>query len=155
MGRNMGTEERTQFCCEICEGSETSGSYEAREMMLGLRTRFHYAQCAGCGSLWLLDPPTDFGAYYSSGYYSFATRKGGMKAAVIGYFRTRRDRTYFGSKDVLGRFLSWWCKNTDLCAVSKLNVEPDTRVLDVGCGSGQLLHRMAALGFKNLVGADP
>src|SRR6266851_466655 len=130
MGRNMSTQERTQFCCEICERSETSESYEAREMMFGLRTRFHYAQCAGCGSLWLMDPPDDFGAYYPSGYYSFATRNLGMKAAVIEYLRAKRDRTYFGSKDVLGRFLSWRYKNSDLRAVSKLNAKPDTRVLD-------------------------
>ena len=151
----MGTEERTQFSCELCEGSETSGDYEAREMMLGLRTRFHYTQCANCGSLWLMDPPVDFAAYYPNGYYSFATHNGGIKAATIKYLRTKRDRTYFGSKDVLGRFLSWRYKNSDLRAVSKLIAKPDTRVLDVGCGSGQLLHRMAALGFQNLVGADP
>jgi len=155
MGRNMGTEERVQFCCKICEGSETSGSYEAREMMFGLRTPFHYTQCANCGSLWLMDPPHDFGVYYPNGYYSLASRNGGMKAAIIEYLRAKRDRTYFGSRDVLGRFLSWRYKNSDLRAVSKLNAKPDTRVLDVGCGSGQLLHRMAALGFKNLVGADP
>src|SRR5260370_13484961 len=102
----MGADERMKFCCKICKGSETNGSYEAREMMFGLRTRFHYAQCANCGSLWLMDPPDDFGAYYPNGYYSFATRNGGMKAAVIEYLRARRGRTYFGSKDLLGRFLS-------------------------------------------------
>ena len=145
----------TPFCCEVCNGSEPNGSYEAREMMFGLRTRFHYAQCAGCGSLWLMDPPDDLVAYYPRSYYSFVKRNGGAKDAVIKYLRTKRDRTYFGSKDVLGRFLSWLYKNSDLHAVSTLNVNPDCRILDVGCGSGQLLHRMAALGFKNLVGADP
>jgi SAM-dependent methyltransferase len=31
----------------------------------------------------------------------------------------------------------------------------DARILDVGCGSGQLLRRLAAVGFRRLEGIDP
>ncbi len=151
----METGERLAFRCGICGGSRASGNYEAREMMIGLRTPFHYAQCAECGSLWLTDPPIDFGAYYPSHYYSLANRLAGTKERVEEYLRTKRDRAYFGDRGILGRFLARWYEDCILLSVSKLGMERDARILDVGCGSGKLLHRMAAIGFRNLTGVDP
>ena len=41
-------------------------------MLLGTRDLFTYAECLGCGSLWLLDPPDDIGRYYPPSYMPFA-----------------------------------------------------------------------------------
>jgi SAM-dependent methyltransferase len=151
----MGGENGTAFRCAICGGCRASGSYEAREMMFGLRTPFHYAQCGGCGSLWLMDPPEDFGPYYAKGYDIFANGNSGMKKKVQEYLRTQRDGAYFGRGGVLGRLLARRYGESALLSVSKLSVSYEARILDVGCGSGKLLHRMAAVGFKNLEGVDP
>ncbi len=124
-------------------------------MMFGLRTPFHYAQCAGCGSLWLTDPPSEFGAYYPSHYYSLADGLGGAKERVKKYLVAKRDRAYFGDRGILGRFLARRYKDCALLSVSKLGMGRDARILDVGCGSGKLLHQMAAIGFRNLSGVDP
>lgn len=141
--------------CRICGGRDTGEVYEAREMMHGLRTRFHYAQCADCGCLWLTDPPPDFSPYYSNGYYSFGAVGGGVKRRVEWYLQGVRDATYFGGGGLLGRFLAKHFEDGALVWLSKLGVPRDAKILDVGCGSGRLLRKMAALGFGNLLGVDP
>jgi len=151
----MGRANSIGFCCGVCQGEQTSEGYETREMMFGLRTRFHYAQCAGCGSLWLMDPPSDFSSYYPEKYYSFMTRNGGLKGRFKEYMRTKRDRTYFGSHSPLGGFLAERYRDSAIQSVAKLNVGFHARILDVGCGGGKLLQQMAALGFTNLAGVDP
>ncbi len=142
------------FRCQICGGNETSGNYKAREMMLGLRMVFHYSQCGECGTLWLTDPPADFAPYYPSQYYSFA-ESAGLRKRAKDYLRKERDRTYFGKGNMVGRFVASQCGDEALLSVSKLNIRRDARILDVGCGSGKLLRRMAAFGFDNLTGIDP
>jgi SAM-dependent methyltransferase len=143
------------FCCGICGVDQPSGNYEAREMMFGLRTPFHYSQCTGCGSLWLTDPPRDFGVYYPSHYYSLAYGLGGTKERVKRHLVAKRDGAYFGGRGMMGRLLARRYKDRALLSVSKLGIGQDTRILDVGCGGGELLHRMAAIGFRNLSGVDP
>jgi SAM-dependent methyltransferase len=39
--------------------------------------------------------------------------------------------------------------------LGQLAVERGARILDVGCGGGALLDRLARVGFNNLFGADP
>lgn len=39
--------------------------------------------------------------------------------------------------------------------LGQLGVERNARILDVGCGGGELLDRLSKAGFKNLSGADP
>ena len=38
--------------------------------------------------------------------------------------------------------------------VRALAADPDTRILDLGCGSGALLERLAGLGYRQLTGVD-
>ena len=38
--------------------------------------------------------------------------------------------------------------------VRQLAPEPATRILDLGCGSGALLERLAAMGYRDLMGVD-
>jgi SAM-dependent methyltransferase len=143
------------FRCGICGGTRTSGSYEAREMMLGLRTIFHYRQCEECGTLWLTDPPEDLAPYYPTDYYSFAVGNGDWRERLRKYLRGERDKTYFGKGSTLGRLVSHWCEDGALLSVSKLKIPCDAKILDIGCGRGKLVHRMAALGFADLTGVDP
>jgi SAM-dependent methyltransferase len=153
----MKAERLTEKCCKACGGSESKAIYEAREMMFGLRTRFHYAECAACGSLWLTDPPRDFSPYYTQDYYSFEepTQPKGLKNAFVARLRAERNRSYLSEGGWLGRFLARHYKNPALSSMSMLKVDRHNRVLDVGCGTGPLLLRVRDLGFEKLTGIDP
>lgn len=123
-------------------------------MVLGFRTSFEYAQCDACMSLWLMNPPEDLPSYYGKGYYSLKGSRDGIGRRAREYFRLRRDRAYFGG-DILGRFLTRYHEDGPLAAISRMALPWDARILDVGCGTGNLLRRLALLGFKNLTGVDP
>lgn len=126
--------------------------------MFGLRTEFHYAECAACESVWLTDPPADLNVYYPEGYYSFDKPKqsNGLKQSIIARLRKQRDLTYLGEGSCVGRALArWYDNNPPLRATLRLKMPRNSRILDVGCGSGQLLLRLHSLGFTSLTGLDP
>jgi SAM-dependent methyltransferase len=93
--------------------------------------------------------------YYPSHYYSLTNEIGGAKERVKKYLVTKRDGAYFGDRGMLGHFLARRYKDCALLSVSRLGMGRGARILDVGCGSGKLLHQMAAIGFRNLSGVDP
>lgn len=148
-GGNSGT-----FGCGICGGAEASEKCEAREMMFGLRIPFHYSRCAACGTMWLMDPPDNYSMYYPENYYSLAEKKTKTELAKD-FLRKKRDRAYFGSNGKLRKMLGKWSMDGALLSVSKLEIGKDADILDVGCGTGRLLRRMAGVGFRNIEGIDP
>ena len=68
--------------CPLCGGRTGAATYEAREMMLGTRERFHYGECGACGTLVLLDVPSDLGRYYPDDYYSLRPTSADQRAAI-------------------------------------------------------------------------
>ncbi len=151
-------EQATSRSCKVCGNSDGNKVHLAREMMLGLRTEFHYAECAACESVWLIDPPADLSRYYPQGYYSLDKPKQPNRFAepFVARLREQRDRSYLGEGNWVGRVLArWYDNNPVLRATLRLKVDRNSRILDVGCGSGELLLRLHDLGFKSLTGIDP
>ena len=137
--------------CGICGNSSGNRVHEAREMMFGLRDRFRYLECGRCGCVALMDIPPDMGRYYPPDYYSL--QKHGR---VAEYLRRRWAAYAYGRFCVFGWAFSKFCfPNEAVRSVRRLNPAPDWRILDVGCGSGNLLRDLQYLGFKNLAGVDP
>jgi SAM-dependent methyltransferase len=138
-------------------------------MMFGLKHLFEYFQCAGCGCLQLLNPPADMGQYYPNDeYYSFNVKVQPdaplQKPSLIDrvsrpVFRLRDEAQVF-EKGGLGGILSKYRPHFTISRYKKyVSLSPrksfDMKILDVGCGSGFLLHDLAKLGFRNLEGIDP
>lgn len=158
MSQDKPNKESLALVCKVCGNSQGNKVHVAREMLFGLRTEFHYAECAACESVWLIDPPDDLHRYYPQGYYSFEKPKEAsrFKKAFVIRLRQERDRTYLGEGNWVGRVLAcWYDNNPPLRATLSLRVNRNSRILDVGCGSGELLLRLHSLGFKNLTGIDP
>lgn len=141
--------------CEICNGS-AGNIHTVREMMLGLREVFQYFECCGCGCLQLLTPPANPSRYYPANYTAFhdADRSKSVWLRLRRTIRRGRNRAFFGSVSPINRWAARHFQHPPLQAVARLRPRLDSRILDVGCGSGVLLNDLRQLGFENLLGVD-
>src|SRR5437773_2289379 len=102
--------------CRICDNSTWKQTVIAEEMMIGLRHRFSYGECACCGAVQRLDDPGDMAPYYpANSYYSFARRPQGL----VGFAHGLRAKSYFG-RSLVGRYLANRYRRCDLPAVASV-----------------------------------
>jgi SAM-dependent methyltransferase len=141
------------FRCRICDGVGPFQTYRVREMMFALGERFDYALCAACGCLQIVEIPTDLSRYYGAGYYSFGPR---ATPGRVGEALSRaRNRHLVGRTDPLGWVLAKLRPFRALASLKPLQLAHDARIVDVGCGSGELLLALRSAGFTRLLGIDP
>ncbi len=141
-----------EFPCKICGNKNDNQFYNVREMQFGTRDEFIYCQCSGCGCLQLVNPPADLSKYYPKEYFSFQIHKEKYLKQKLNVFR---DRYALGIKNNLGKLLFYkYGEPTYIGWLKKFNIDLESKILDIGCGSGKLLYRMGNTGFKNLMGID-
>ncbi len=129
-------------------------------MMFGTRDEFDYLECAECGTVQIAKIP-DLASYYPQSYYSFEAGEptGGLKQqlsrlATIAFYRSRRlpfSSFFFTIGDLKARLID---RSLGLTSVVHLDPPRHARILDVGCGSAELLRVLAELGFTSLTGID-
>jgi len=137
--------------CRICENKENNRTFVAREMMFGFRDDFNYFECEKCGCVQIKDVPENLGKYYPTNYYSF------QKAGALKSFLRRQWAFYsYHGWGLIGLSMSVVLgKNQAVESVKRANIPKDIAILDIGCGSGDLLLLLHSLGFTNLTGTDP
>lgn len=148
--------------CRICGNRENNLVHHAREMMFGTRDPFDYLECGACGTLQISEIP-DLGRYYPKDYYSLNTEEQGGEAAQS-LSKIRLAARYAGNfllnrKNRLSRLLvrKQWRFRTffpDYLKEPLLELDFESKILDFGCGAGQLLQALYYYGFRNLTGAD-
>ncbi len=146
--------------CKICANAKDNRIYQMREMMFGTREIFEYFECRKCGTIQICEFP-ELGNYYPKDYYSF----GSDDEIYIGkYFRRKMaarlaGKYYLYGKNLIGKYLSekkeWLRFNFPESLKEKiLGVNFNSKILDFGCGNGNLLRNLYFYGFRNLTGAD-
>ena len=124
--------------------------------MLGLGELFDYQECSDCGTVQIREPPVDMARYYPPHrYYSFRSKEQPPVGRLKGLLRRQRNKYLAGSITPIGRILAGFKPRRDLDFLRTLKIEPDHRILDIGCGQGSLLSTLAQLGYRQLLGADP
>jgi SAM-dependent methyltransferase len=142
----------TEFTCKICNNADGNKFYTVREMQFGTRDEFIYCKCSDCGCLQIVNPPDNLAKYYPLEYFSFKPFKEKYLKEKLNIYR---DRYSFGINNLAGKILhKRFGDPTYISWLKNLNVNLESRILDVGCGSGKLLYRMSSMGFKNLLGID-
>jgi SAM-dependent methyltransferase len=142
--------------CRICGHTRASPTYLVQETMFRLGESFPYFQCEACACLQIEELPGNMEKYYPAGYYSFSrTSRDAVQNPLIRKFRALRN--YYA---VAGTGPGAWLIRTlfpsrKLSPLAPLGLQPDARILDIGCGSGWRLYALREAGFVNLLGADP
>lgn len=142
--------------CRICGNNEANQSFTAKEMMYGLRETFEYFQCSNCGCLQISEFPADMSKYYPGDYYSFDTYDGKKFKGTKGAIKKKQyEAAVLGGpvyQNTLGKILG----KKEYAIFKGLQVNKETRILDVGCGNGRnFLYPLAEVDFKNVTGCDP
>jgi SAM-dependent methyltransferase len=138
--------------CRVCRNTEGNVGYEVPEMLAGTMEIFHYFQCGGCGCLQIAEIPDDLGKYYGDMYYSFGSLRFSLQERVARWYR---DEFCLTGKGRIGRFLSDRLPNGKLEILRHASIRKESRILDVGAGTGYFLGILWDHGFKNVEGVDP
>jgi SAM-dependent methyltransferase len=138
--------------CRVCAGTEGT-RHLAREMMFGTGQMFPYFQCARCECLQIEAVPGELELHYPPDYYAFtASARSGLRR----HLRRLRDRTAFSPIWTLtGVFAPQLRPPAYVGWMRHVRAARGSRILDVGCGAGELLADMARAGFDSLLGVDP
>jgi trans-aconitate methyltransferase len=141
--------------CKICGNFIGNTSYVAREMMIGMREEFRYFQCANCDCLQIEEVPVNMDKFYPSNYYSFNQKLLKKNTKFKKWIAFKRANYALFKKGFFGMFLNMLHPNPIFELISKTNINKDSKVLDIGCGSGNILYSMMHSGMRNLKGIDP
>lgn len=170
-GGNMNTDsdnKKTSFACRICGNTSNNKKFVIREMMFGYNDLFPYFECASCGCLQIENVPPDMTRYYPGSYYSFKARSSPVEPQSFipklrRLLRRKIDNIVTFQKrfspilkhifpdHTLIRTLKHYLPPNGL---SGTDIKENSRVLDLGCGSGKLLLALNRAGVKNLLGVD-
>lgn len=140
--------------CRICGSTRMAGSHTALEMMNGTREPFAYFQCGDCGCLQIAEVPVDLARHYAGGYYSYTPPQrpaNPLKRWAV----NARHRWALHGRDPIGWLMYRRAAAYAMRSLRPLQLRPDTRVLDVGCGAGLLIFELAELGYRGVLGIDP
>jgi SAM-dependent methyltransferase len=130
--------------CVICNG-ELGDIFNVKEMMLGLGKGFQYRQCNDCKTIQIVDVPVDIVDYYPEYYYSFKQEI--PKLLTLPFFKKMFNTIRFKRKYRRGGY-------EVLRHLQPLRIMPSQKILDIGCGKGQLICQMFNFGFTNVQGVD-
>jgi SAM-dependent methyltransferase len=141
--------------CQICFSRANHANYRCREQMFGWGGEFDYFCCAECGCLQIGRVPEDLSRFYPPIYYSFHLQpipRHGLKSWLGG----RRDYWAATGRGLLGFLVNKLVPaRVDVSSLGGIPARKEMRILDVGCGSGELLSILHRAGVGQLEGIDP
>ncbi len=157
--------------CRFCFNGHNNEILPVYEMLLGSRELFHYRYCSSCQSLQLCEEIEDMGKYYPPDlfdHFSGQICNIGFSDIDLSDFPSWTGLTDAGLiKDFL--YLLFDGQSPSLCDGSisavltkrfinhylkPIESKKNARILDVGCGSGELLRCLRDIGFRDLHGVD-
>lgn len=140
--------------CKICGNNNNNLEvYKLKEMMFGMQEEFDYFKCSNCGCLQIIKFPENIEKYYPANYLVMPKFR---QSALKQYLIKKRTQYLFEHRGLLGKILTMiFGYDSNLYWFSETQLRKDDHILEVGCGRGELLEKLSAAGFKNLLGIDP
>lgn len=142
--------------CRICGNGYANIPFRACETMFRTGETFEYLECSRCGCLQICEFPHDLSRYYPADYYALALRSSRRKRSLRRRMQQRAGRGLLNGGSFVDRSLAaLWGLPSFVEWAREAGVGLTAAVLDVGSGTGGLLHKMAEFGFTDLTGIDP
>jgi len=145
------TRDQTFPICRVCESIYDDKFLKVKEMMFGTGDVFDYFRCGVCGCLQIKNIPAEMSKYYSGEYYT-GNREIKAQSSIKKFINRQRSRL---ARSPLYGFYSFFADYAIERWIHITKVKIDSRILDVGCGGGDLLYNFHNYGFRNLTGIDP
>ncbi len=143
------------FNCNICGNSELNEVFTAREMMFGTGKLYKYNKCLSCGAMQIDKPVTNINELYPDSYSGFADYKNNIVLSIKKILLQKIIASEIGHRSLTGDLLKNYAKNHLAARSLKGLIEPGMKILDVGCGKGELIEALYNIGFKNVSGVEP
>jgi 2-polyprenyl-3-methyl-5-hydroxy-6-metoxy-1,4-benzoquinol methylase len=142
--------------CIICENRENNTTIVVKELYMALSETFEYQRCHKCGSLQLLNIPSDLGKYYpNNNYYSF-NQVDTTSQKADRFRKVQSDYLLFNKNKIAGGLFTIGFKTPDYYNWMKnTGTKYADAILDIGTGNGSLLTKLSRIGFTKLTGIDP
>lgn len=145
---------RGEFC-EVC-GAEALSELFPLEMMKGDGGPFRYVRCHQCESIYQPQRLPDYSRYYPRSYYSFQYREPAALPGKIRQLKRRlRNKFYYFGTGLIGSLLAHARPRPVNHLANHVKLHHDMAILEIGCGTGELLHEIADLGVRKIIGIDP
>lgn len=141
--------------CRICGNSRQNTFYDVREMMLGWRESFTYFQCAQCHCLQIEAVPADLDRYYPDQYNGYDPPRTEYYAGLSGAFRKLRYEATLFPGGLVRQMVRALFPARQYQLLRQFGVQKDSTILDVGCGRGNYLYPLYALGMTSVRGIEP
>ena len=137
--------------CPICGNTHANKSLRFEEKMFAMGEHFDYIDCAQCAAISIAHEPLDLSKYYPPASYYSVSVKAGFRARLK-HVRNLAYTARYPGASLVRKYLPNTAVETTLLD-TRGNL--DCRVLDVGCGDGELVNALARLGLRRLTGVDP
>jgi len=136
--------------CKICNSLLSKEINIAIEVRQKTNEEFIYLKCDTCGCVQIGQIPTNIEKYYNN-YYSL----NGIEKSkqIISFLRKSVFKFRLNNKNILGLLITMINPNMFFWMEKKM-FDFNSKILDIGCGNGSLLVKMAESGFVNLTGVD-
>ncbi len=143
--------------CKICYNSKNNTIYTVREMMFGNGDYYTYFECSECGCLQISEIPGDISALYPPEYYSFHLQspEASYKGISSSLKKIRNRFAILKQGGITGHIIYRIYPNEIMKMLHLTGITQNSKILDIGCGSGVLLYDLQEIGFQKLLGVDP
>lgn len=143
------------MACRICSSETISLNLKVREMMFGTRSVYNYFECSECGTVQIETPVTNPELLYPSNYYSFNYEKTSKWQNIIKMFLYKKSVAhYIGKGGISGKIYTSLRPNGEASSIAQY-LNPESKILDIGCGTGIFIKALSALKYNHPVGIDP
>lgn len=142
--------------CRICGNMSNNKLFLVKERMINKGDVFEYFLCSSCGTLQMKSfEISNMGEYYSEKYYSFDENQLlNNKSQIKNIFHKVLFFTLLYIPMPRRVTEKCWERFAHYMYLKGTRVTNDSKILDVGCGSGKWLNFLSCIGFKKLYGID-